>query len=101
MTPSIDLSNLKIIQAMQTLAEFGLGVSVPHAHDEKGNFTALESGVISCEENSRVSFHTKENIPYDNPVAVGWRWNQDTQLVEITNSCSAKACDGMGPRKDH
>lgn len=77
----------EVIEAMKVLAKHKLGVCMPHSHAENGEFTELPSGIVSFEEDLKVSFHNAEHPPVKNSVAVGWRWNPDTGMVEAIARC--------------
>jgi hypothetical protein len=83
---SLRLKDKERIEAIAgELAQYGLGVFEPHAHDENGNIVPLPDGVVSYERDLKVSFIPQENVPADS-VAVGWRWNNGA-LTVCANCC--------------
>ena len=80
------------VQGMiRRLAQYGLGVSIPHMHDEAGNMLPLPEGVVQVEgDDLRASF-----VPADQVVstlereylAVGWRWSEIEKRASGTTHC--------------
>jgi hypothetical protein len=74
----------EIQDVMRRLAEHGLGVCLPHAHDDD-DLLPLPPGLVQYEEELRVSF-----VPEDSPEAttalpVSWMWDGDR--VRVTGRC--------------
>jgi len=91
--------DLPEVQAMlQRLAEFDLGIFMPHQHDERtGDFQPLPDDVMQVESGCRVSFQNMDEIAHqaDRFLPVAWRWRDGA-------STPASACEmvvGEGP--DH
>ena len=63
----------RVAQIGQELSKYGLGISVPHAHDVDGRFGPLPLGVVAYENDLKVSFISSESVPA-NAIAVGWRY---------------------------
>jgi len=71
-------------EMMRRLAQYGLGVCLPHAHDDD-DLLPLPPGLVQYEEELHVSF-----VPEDSPEAVtalpvSWMW--DECHVRITGRC--------------
>lgn len=66
------------VQAMlQRLAEFDLGIFMPHQHDEQtGDFQPLPHNVMQVEAGCKVSFKSAQVIlnQEDRYLPVAWRW---------------------------
>jgi hypothetical protein len=82
-----NINQPRIHEIMKELSRYGLGVSVPHAHDENGNFIRLEKGMVSLEENLNVSFHSSKDVSNENYLTVGWRWDSESGAPVPTNKC--------------
>jgi hypothetical protein len=85
----IDRERIEVIA--EELANYGLGIFEPHAHNRNGDIVPLPDGVTSYESDLKVSFVRQENVPGDS-VAVGWRW-QNGELTVCANCCK------FGPSK--
>ena len=70
--------NLPEIEAMlRRLAEFELGIFMPHMHDEQsGDFQRLRDGLVQVESGLEVSFQPLQGISSqkDRFLPVGWVW---------------------------
>ena len=66
------------VQAMlQRLADFDLGIFMPHRHDERtGDFQPLPHNVLQVEAGCKVSFKSAQEIgdQADRFLPVAWRW---------------------------
>jgi hypothetical protein len=67
------------------LSQYGLGIFVPHAHDENGNIVPLPEGIVLHESGLKVRFIPQGNVPLDS-VAVGWRWDNGA-LIACAHCC--------------
>ena len=75
----------------KALAKHGLGICIPHMHEEdSGTPTHLPPGMVSHETNLQVSFVESQALDPVNAVPVAWRWN-GTQ-IEVCGGCC-----GMNP----
>jgi len=83
------INNPKIQEIMKELSLYGLGISVPHAHDENGNLIPLEQGMASYEDDLQVSFRSVEDESNGNYLTVGWRWNNESGTPEPVQKCAA------------
>jgi hypothetical protein len=89
MHPSVEnaiasINNPEVQSFVQQLSKYGLGVSVPHMHDEE-SLTLLPENLVVMEEDLRISFHPREDFKELNPVA--WRWNENAQAVSCYQGC--------------
>ena len=92
---SIELPEVKEI--MKRLAEFNLGVCVPHMHRPDLDFASLPSDVVQVEENLRVRWVMRDTLTsLPNSVPVAWRWidNGVTSAAECIKTCSWNADTG-------
>lgn len=79
------------VQAMiQELAKHGLGVCVPHMHNEEEGFAQLPNEVVAVEENLVVSFKSRDSVT--NAIPVAWRWNKELQTVQMCQCCNTGHC---------
>lgn len=75
----------EVQQAARTLAKYGLGICIPHMHDEKtGELLPLPTGMISCEQDLKVSFKDIAHLDRG-MVPVAWRWGN--RGFEVCASC--------------
>ena len=84
------------VQAMlQRLADFDLGIFVPHRHGERtGEFQPLPDDVMQVESGCRVSFETAQEIvnQADRFLPVAWRWRAGS-------STPASVCEMVADEK--
>lgn len=76
------------VQAMiKELAEYGLGVCMPHMHDANAEeeFSLLPKGMISYESNLQVSFVEASKASDAEPVA--WAWDSESEAVVVVAGC--------------
>ncbi|MDJ1182902.1 hypothetical protein [Roseofilum casamattae] len=76
------------VQAMiEELSSYGLGVCMPHMHDENAEeeFSQLPKGMVSYEENLKVSFVDASEVA--NQVPVAWVWDADSESVVVIGAC--------------
>lgn len=71
----------EVQELMQRLATYGLGICLPHSHDDSDATAPLPAGVVQFEEGLRVSF-----VPEDDPrlvgaVPVSWKWDGGVRVV--------------------
>lgn len=72
---SIELPEVR--EMMKKLAEYNLGVCMPHTHTESEDFAELPVNVIQVEENLRVEFVDRSSPRSSKGVPVAWRWVDD------------------------
>jgi hypothetical protein len=64
---------------LSRLSKFGLGICMPHMHDElTGNFAPLSSGMMQVESGLKVSFESAGNVAMraETFMPVGWAWSE-------------------------
>lgn len=81
-----DASRNHVAELTKALAQYGLGIAIPHMHDEKSNMVSIPSGVVAYEDGLRISFLGKDCVP-TSAVAVGWHWI-DGELRAWAGCCS-------------
>lgn len=86
---SPDFQNQELISIMKKLSEtWGLGVCIPHSHDNDGNFDRLADDMIALEQDQVVSFVERDSPAALNSIPVAWIWRASRQ--EIINACCIK-----------
>jgi len=86
------IENPEVQGMVRRLAEFGLGVMVPHSHTDQGEFLPLPSDKVSFEQGLRVSFKDKDDPALQSSIAVGWRWDAGTQTIARCQNCMLAVC---------
>lgn len=86
------ISNADVQAIVQELAKYGLGVCVPHMHNDEDGFAPLPSDIVAVEENLVVSFKPRESLLDAIPVA--WRWDGTMQTVQMCQCCNTGHCVG-------
>jgi len=72
----------EVQEMIRRLSEYGLGVFMPHRHDETtGEYEALPPGVTQVERNLQVTFEPESVELRSTCSAIGWRWDQGLQAV--------------------
>lgn len=77
----------EVQEMIKKLAEYGLGVFMPHMHDEQGRFAPLPRDVVAVESGLVVSFHSKEDPVAQQARPVGWVWDNETKTVQACFEC--------------
>ena len=76
------------------LSAYGLGVSMPHMHDDKGDLVPMPEGIVQVEgDDLRASFVPADQVtdtPEQQYVTVGWRWSEKTRSMSGTVHCPMK-----------
>jgi|694.fasta_scaffold85250_10 hypothetical protein len=80
------IMNPEIKEIAQKLHEYGLGICLPHFHNEDGGFLPLPSGMMSMEEELMVSFQPIEQVK--DAQSVAWRWDDNSQNLVVCAACS-------------
>ncbi len=73
---SIELPEVQKILGI--LDKYGLGIILPHMHDEDGFMIPLPKGVIGFEDSLQVAFRSADDPEVLAGEAVGWRWDPDS-----------------------
>ncbi len=72
------INNPEVQEMIKKLAEFNLGVFMPHQHNEKtGDFEVLEDGMMQMENDLQVSFMPIKTTDPNSFLPVGWVWKSD------------------------
>lgn len=74
----------EVQEMLRRLAEFKLGILMPHSHDEHtGDFQALPDEVIQVESGLEVTFRASEEVASqaDRFLPVGWCWRAGAATV--------------------
>ncbi len=74
----------EVQEILRRLSEYGLGIFMPHMHDEEtGEFQPLPDEVIQVESGLEVSFHPMEEIANQTHrfLPVGWFWRAGTSAA--------------------
>lgn len=78
----------EIQEIMRRLAEYGLGVCMPHMHESgQDDFAPLLSGTVQVERNLKITFETDTTELRETSSPVAWRWNHGTQTVQACTYC--------------
>ncbi|MEZ4618218.1 MAG: hypothetical protein R2867_22265 [Caldilineaceae bacterium] len=72
---------------LEKLAEFGLGVFIPHIHLENGRMEPLPEGYVQIERNLQVSFSQEGDLQNEQMIAVGWFWDEKIKEVRVVAKC--------------
>ena len=85
---SVNLPEVK--RLIEELAQFGLGVTVPHMHqdDSPFEFEPLPSDMVQIEDEQVVTFVPSAEAT-DHTLPVSWRWNGDG--VEVVAGCKSNS----------
>lgn len=77
----------EVEQLLRQLAEYGLGVCVPHMHDPITNeMVPLPPNMVQMEANLKVSFVERDKMD-DRQVPVAWLWDQELKTVRHCAVC--------------
>lgn len=71
---------------LEIFDEYGLGIILPHMHDEDGFMIPLPNGVVSFEDRLQVAFRSEDDPEVLAGEAVGWRWNPDSGRTSVVLS---------------
>jgi hypothetical protein len=84
---------------LHRLSEYGLGICMPHMHDElTGNFAPLSSGIMQVESGLKVSFESAGDVATraETYMPVGWAW-RDGAAVAVAACEMVGGADTGGP----
>ena len=69
------INNPEVQEMIKKLAQFNLGVFMPHQHNQTtGDFEMLEDGMMQMENDLEVSFVPINNTAPNTFLPVGWVW---------------------------
>lgn len=87
-----DAMNLPEVQEiLGRLADFNLGIYMPHMHLPDLNFAPLPPGCVQIEQGLRVRWASREEAAaLPNAIQVAWRWTDNgvTSSADCTATCS-------------
>lgn len=79
----------EVQDALRVLGKYGLGVMLPHRHNEQDKMVPLPQDEIQSEERLKVTFRKKEvTEPYG--VIVGWRSGPSGE-IDFASECGIQA----------
>jgi hypothetical protein len=70
----IAVHNPEVLAMMERLAQYGLGVCVPHMHTATDAMASLPEGTVQYEENLGVSFRREDDPAVLAAQPVSWFW---------------------------
>ncbi|MCA9015758.1 MAG: hypothetical protein KDA77_10545 [Planctomycetaceae bacterium] len=77
----------RVQDLIRELSTYGLGVCVPHMHDEQtGEFLPLPEDKVQSESQLKVTFIQRNSLT-DNDIPVAWKWNDELQVVQTCQVC--------------
>ena len=87
----------EVQELVKRLAAYGLGVFMPHMHDEAGNMLPLPAGMVQVEDELTVSFKPVDQVvetPNVRYLPVGWTWSELTQQASPQIICRIEKRNG-------
>jgi len=79
----------EVQEIMRQLGKYGLGVSLPHMHTDKG-MAPLPEDMISSENNLVVSFRQVDDEANSKALPVAWRRGEDVKsIARCSDNCGA------------
>jgi hypothetical protein len=92
--PDFSDPNLKSI--LEKLAmTWGLGVCLPHSHDDEGQFVPLAAGKLSLEQDLIVSFVDTDSPAGRAAMPVAWMWRESS--VSVIAGCCQRDKERVAP----
>jgi hypothetical protein len=73
---STALKEPEVLDILEQLAAHGLGIYLPHMHDDAGDFAPLPAGLIQVEDELQVSFCQESEA---RGTAVSWLWQNQVR----------------------
>mgnify|MGYP006865168162 CR=1 FL=1 len=78
----------EVQEMLQKLSAYGLGIFMPHQHDEQtGDYRPLPSGKVAVERNLQVTFEDASSGVMETCSAVGWQWDGDVKAAAACVYC--------------
>jgi len=84
------VANPEVQDIIKKLAEYNLGVCMPHMHITEGKFVKLPTGTISLEKESE--FIPESEADSSNTLPVAWRWKDGSVIVAGSCHVIRKRC---------
>jgi hypothetical protein len=85
----------EVIDMIRRLGDYGLGVFMPHLHNEDG-FAPLPPNIVQLESDLKVEFIDRLSPKVQGASPVGWVWDGEKSVV--TTACM---CTGVSHDPDH
>ncbi len=80
------LEEAEIQEIAKKLAQWGLGIAMPHMHTAKEDFAGLPDDIVQVETAGVVSFRPRKEAEAAGLIPVGWRWHD--QGLTVVAGCS-------------
>ena len=74
------VNTAEVQELMRQLGRYGLGVALPHMHNEEG-MVPLPEDMVASEDNLKVTFRKRDEPPKFDGVPVMWRRGEHIQSV--------------------
>jgi hypothetical protein len=81
------LQEPEVLEMLERLSHYGLGIYMPHMHTATEDFVPLPSEVLQVERNCQVSFEPRSEVSEGNITAVGWVWDNQASVAAICAVC--------------
>lgn len=94
----------EVQEMLRRLAEYRLGVFMPHIHDEQsGDFQSLPDEILQVESGLTVSFAPTEEIATqaNRFIPTGWFWRDGASAPVAVCEMVREGSDGAQPDKKH
>ena len=78
------LEEPEVLEMLERLSAYGLGIYLPHMHTETEDFVPLPRGVVQMEKNLVVSFCDESEA---HGSAVGWVWDGNAHAAQRCTVC--------------
>jgi hypothetical protein len=88
--------NTEVQEIVRRLADFGLGVTVPHVHSIEAEFAPMPHDIVQVETNMVVSFAKRSGFLATSYVPVAWRWDPEGG-ISASGICSSYSFCSPGP----
>ena len=79
------LEEPEVLEMLERLSAYGLGIYLPHMHTETEDFVPLPRGVVQMEKNLDVSFCDESDA---HGSAVGWVWDGKAHAAQRCAVCA-------------
>ena len=77
----------KVQEMIKELSKYGLGVFMPHLHNEEG-FAPLPNDTVQLEADLKVSFVKRDDACLANATPADWIWDSEKAQVVMGCSCA-------------
>lgn len=86
------VATAEVQEMIRRLADYGLGVFMPHLHPEEGGFRPLPRDVVQLERELQISFVSDTDPILKDSMPIGWVWDKEKARVACTCYCCAPGC---------